>query len=639
MIVGFATRLMLFVAASAMLALLGYLVLPWLARKTPGSLDDLLVTNARLPAVLIVLVSGVATSLHLLHARVEHVRVASSWLLATDVVLVGWLAWRILTHVGTRFAEYRARLSESNLDDVLVPILSRRVLPLVLGLAIIAGCLHVFGFGLGGVFTAIGAMGFLLILVFQEPISNLFSGIYLVVDVPFSYGDLVRLDDGVTYRVEEIGARVTRLYNTEEHTVTFIPNKRLAEDRIANVARPNAQLRVKIAIGVSYETPDLRRVKKILEDAANAHPHVLGDPDRKLRLLRSRADYSKQEDDELHRDCRKEDRPRDRLRVEIARLTLEHKIRRRADDLVRRFRLLARFARALEENGLSRNERVALHNAVENLCPRVCSLRRNVTQWVFVIGYLDATYKGKDLPVVGLQEFTRQLPSTRQLHEWLVESASDAQVVEHLLARGKLAVLGVLTDAEQEYYLLGRQMWRDLSSSIRRDGPGAKPFSVLKQWKTEVPSWCVDADYMTLYTTWHKRVRTLLGRLKKCRLPKQLRGEGEFVYHERLERVVACLEREFPLVVPSWQYPDADFVGFGPSELQFELEFFLDDLAQKHFQQHEDVTSDVGIEIHEVLKKAGIVVPYPQRDIRLRRTQRDKETLGEGLERKRPSRV
>jgi len=135
-----------------------------------------------------------------------------------------------------------------------MPIVARRVLPLLISLAVIAGCLRAFGVGLGSVFTALGALGFLLLLLFQEPIGNLFSGLYLVVDVPFKYGDLLMLEDGVTYRVEDIGARVTRLYNTEEHTVAYIPNKRLADQQIVNITQPNVQLRAKMAIRIAYET-------------------------------------------------------------------------------------------------------------------------------------------------------------------------------------------------------------------------------------------------------------------------------------------------------------------------------------------------------------------------------------------------
>ena len=59
--------------------------------------------------------------------------------------------------------------------------------------------------------------------------------------------------------------------------------------------------------------------------------------------------------------------------------------------------------------------------------------------------------------------------------------------------------------------------------------------------------------------------------------------------------------------------PLALFLGFGDSSLDFELRFWT-----SHFDGWLKLRSDVAMELHGALKKAGIEIPFPQRDIHVR---------------------
>jgi len=58
--------------------------------------------------------------------------------------------------------------------------------------------------------------------------------------------------------------------------------------------------------------------------------------------------------------------------------------------------------------------------------------------------------------------------------------------------------------------------------------------------------------------------------------------------------------------------PGASFQGFGDNALNFQLNFWTTiDVAGR-------VKSEVGVAVSEALERAGIEVPFPQRDLRLR---------------------
>ena len=66
--------------------------------------------------------------------------------------------------------------------------------------------------------------------------------------------------------------------------------------------------------------------------------------------------------------------------------------------------------------------------------------------------------------------------------------------------------------------------------------------------------------------------------------------------------------------------PNALFVRFGESSLDFELRFWT-----SNFDQWPTVQSDVALAVHAALTGAGIEIPFPQRDLHLRSVDRGAE--------------
>ena len=68
--------------------------------------------------------------------------------------------------------------------------------PLIFFLAALIIILQTLGVDVGLVAVSIGAVGLILGFAFQDSLSNLFSGIYLMIDPPFRENDLIILADG-----------------------------------------------------------------------------------------------------------------------------------------------------------------------------------------------------------------------------------------------------------------------------------------------------------------------------------------------------------------------------------------------------------------------------------------------------------
>ncbi len=115
-----------------------------------------------------------------------------------------------------------------------------------------------------------------LSVVFQEPLNNLVSGVTLTVSSRLAPGDWIRLPSGSEGRVVDILWDVTLIQHISDNVIV-VPNKTLTEIEITNYDRPNSEVRVTVAVGVSYDS-DLARVEQVtLEEANKAMRQINGD--------------------------------------------------------------------------------------------------------------------------------------------------------------------------------------------------------------------------------------------------------------------------------------------------------------------------------------------------------------------------
>lgn len=165
--------------------------------------------------------------------------------------------------------------TRTKIDDVVVPVI-RKVGIVVLYVVGIVYALRLLGWDPTIIFAGAGIAGLVIAFAAQDTFSNLFSGLFLMLDRPFQEGDIILLETGEVARVENIGLRTTRLYQFEYHHVITVPNNQLATRRIVNYSAPDLHFRTDIPVGVAYGS-DTKHVERVLLDVARAHPDVVKD--------------------------------------------------------------------------------------------------------------------------------------------------------------------------------------------------------------------------------------------------------------------------------------------------------------------------------------------------------------------------
>lgn len=114
------------------------------------------------------------------------------------------------------------------------------------------------------------AIGFAL----QDSLSNLASGVILILLRPYQVNDLVEIG-GITGFVTEIEMFHTRL-RTRDNKDVFIPNNDVLDGSITNYSRTEL-IRLDLVYGIGYGD-DILKAKKVLQQILAAEERVVKDP-------------------------------------------------------------------------------------------------------------------------------------------------------------------------------------------------------------------------------------------------------------------------------------------------------------------------------------------------------------------------
>ena len=115
-----------------------------------------------------------------------------------------------------------------------------------------------------------GALGVGIGFGLQKIASNFISGIILLFEKSIESGDLIELTDGTLGTVKRTYARYTLLELPDGREI-LIPNEEFISQRVVSFTHSDKTARITITIKVAFDS-DFERVKKLMLDAADAHP-------------------------------------------------------------------------------------------------------------------------------------------------------------------------------------------------------------------------------------------------------------------------------------------------------------------------------------------------------------------------------
>lgn len=199
-------------------------------------------------------------------------------LAAILIALFIFLAFRALAQV-VAFAIRAGLRRHGQADGVAAAIaqITRYVL-VFMGLAI---ALNTIGVNVNALIA--GSAGLLvgIGLGLQNVTSNFVSGIIVLIERPVKKGDVIQVGD-VSGTVVDIGLRATQILTRDEVTM-LIPNMELIAGRVTNQSVPSPRIRMRVRVGVGYES-DVDLVRETLLEVANTHASVLEEPAPSVRL-------------------------------------------------------------------------------------------------------------------------------------------------------------------------------------------------------------------------------------------------------------------------------------------------------------------------------------------------------------------
>lgn len=212
---------------------------------------------------------------------------------AIIIITVSFWSVQLFIQVFIYYLKEYTQQSEAMWDDVLLPILSA-VVPALIYIIGAVFVISSFGVDLTGIWVTLGGATFVLGFALQDILANFFSGIVLLIDTPFRFGDILLLEDGSIGMLRRIGIRVTQLYIFSNHCDVYIPNSVLQGQKITNLSRPTSLYYQSILIEIPSEC-QIEESKKLIEQIVLAHPDTLGDMDIKLEVIDEY--YSSEEND------------------------------------------------------------------------------------------------------------------------------------------------------------------------------------------------------------------------------------------------------------------------------------------------------------------------------------------------------
>ncbi|MBE9215343.1 mechanosensitive ion channel [Plectonema cf. radiosum LEGE 06105] len=327
-------------------ALLLYITLFYIVRPLVRRFDNypilLILSVIENPLVITVALLGIKSSISKLNSSEITNWIQRSLTAGIAIALTYCLA-QLFTQVITYYLRAYTKQTEAVWDNVLVPILERLLpaLTYILGTFLF---LEALGIDLTGIWVAFGGLTFVLGFALRDILANFFSGLVLLIDTPFQFGDVIAMPDNSLAVIKNIGLRVTKLYLVNSDSEIYIPNASLGSKDIINLSRPTPHVAKTIQLDIKVNTDQIL-ANQILRETVLGHPDTLGKPAEKLQYIDDFQGLKEADEENISK-----------IVAGKERLEIEEKVNIQLEKIERKFKYLIRAIQILKKGGLSEEQ-------------------------------------------------------------------------------------------------------------------------------------------------------------------------------------------------------------------------------------------------------------------------------------------
>jgi len=256
------------------------LVMKTLVARTRTTLDDVVIKALQVPLIYSVVMIGLSIAVRLLPLSVKFtdnmIAVLQSIGIFVWMIFFVRLSRILLRHHAAHDTRWRfVRVAT-------LPLFENLAIVLIVTVAIYL-VFEIWGIDMTAWLASAGILGIAVGFAAKDTLANLFSGVFIMADMPYKVGDYVVLDSGERGEIKSIGIRSTRMLTRDDVELT-IPNSVMGNSKIVNESGgPHEKYRVRIPVGVAYGS-DVDQVREVLMAEAVANDMVCGNPAPRVRF-------------------------------------------------------------------------------------------------------------------------------------------------------------------------------------------------------------------------------------------------------------------------------------------------------------------------------------------------------------------
>jgi len=251
-------------------------------KRTKTDVDDKIIKKAITPLTITIFLLAIKIPLNELPLGESTEIIVARIISSIIITVIGYLIYALFDLVIVGAWESFAKKSKTNLDESLTSLV-HTILRIAIIILVVLYLLDLWGIEIGPLLAGLGLAGLAVALALQPVLANIFSGISMILDKSLKVGDLIYLDATTRGKVEKIGLRSTKI-RTFDNEWIIVPNTKLAESQIQNIALPEPKSRAIIPFGVAYGSK-IDQVKKIVIKELKSLKGVSKDPEPFVRFI------------------------------------------------------------------------------------------------------------------------------------------------------------------------------------------------------------------------------------------------------------------------------------------------------------------------------------------------------------------
>ncbi len=225
------------------------------------------------PLTYLIRIFGMDLAINVLTYPKESPALINSFFLLLYTISIAWLIIILIDLIVAILLEAQYKKSKKELRKELINLVIKIAKVIVF---IAAGLIFLkkMGIDITAILTSLGIGGLAVALAAKDTIANFFSSLKIIFEEAFSQGDWIESGD-VVGTVVELGFASTKV-RTFDNALISVPNSVLANQSVKNWSKRSIGRRIKMHVGVTYNSnrEDVQKAVEEIKELFDKHPAI-----------------------------------------------------------------------------------------------------------------------------------------------------------------------------------------------------------------------------------------------------------------------------------------------------------------------------------------------------------------------------